>query len=185
MMLRSLAICLPLVRGAESGEEVFNTFGRHSNGTLIHRYGFAEADNELVSVQVEAGLVDEILEAAGSKCTVSKAAKALQERLVDEILEVAGSKCTVSKAAKALQERRVADRRRDDRAPPTLAGGVALTIPSRYVGAWVDVQNSSAQVSDSRPSTQVSHQKNWTPEGVVYRAQGPALGSWKDRPPAA
>ena len=24
-----------------------------------------------------------------------------------------------------------------------------------------------------------------TPAGVVYRAQGPALGSWEDRPPAA
>ena len=28
-------------------------------------------------------------------------------------------------------------------------------------------------------------QKKGTPVGVVYRAQGPALGSWEDRPPAA
>eukprot|EP00959_Pyramimonas_sp_CCMP1952_P013232 279240-Pyramimonas_sp.AAC.1 len=40
---------------------------------------------------------------------------------------------------------------------------------------------------ENRPlvSANREEQEKGTPVGVVYRAHGPALGSWEDRPPAA
>ena len=45
------------MRGVKKGEEVFNTFGVHGNAHLIHKYGFAEMDNEHVFVQIAPQLV--------------------------------------------------------------------------------------------------------------------------------
>mmetsp|Transcript_33686 Transcript_33686/g.46641 ORF Transcript_33686/g.46641 Transcript_33686/m.46641 type:complete len:335 (+) Transcript_33686:1-1005(+) len=69
-------IDITTVHEAEAGKELFNTFGIHSNGTLIHRYGFAEADNELVTVQIDTSLVDEVL----GKDAVKKAAAAFEQQ---------------------------------------------------------------------------------------------------------
>eukprot|EP00976_Prorocentrum_cordatum_P088073 1187164-Prorocentrum_minimum.AAC.1 len=52
------------------------------------------------------------------------------------------------------------------------------------VGPLVDLLRSGSSAG-KEGMTQSSHQKKGTPAGVVNRAQGPALGSWEDRPPAA
>jgi hypothetical protein len=69
-------LTISMVKAAAHGEEVFNTFGRHSNGTLLHRYGFAEWDNDLVTVQIDAATVDA---AFGGERVVAAAAAALEQ----------------------------------------------------------------------------------------------------------
>jgi hypothetical protein len=56
-------------------------FGKHSNGTLLHRYGFAEWDNDLVTVQIDAATVDI---AFGGEAVVAAAAKALKQPWTDD-----------------------------------------------------------------------------------------------------
>lgn len=65
-----------MVKAAAHGEELFNTFGRHSNGTLLHRYGFAEWHNDLVTVQIDAATVDAAFD---GERVVAAAAAALKQ----------------------------------------------------------------------------------------------------------
>lgn len=69
-------LTISMVKAAARGEEVFNTFGKHSNGTLLHRYGFAEWDNDLVTVQIDAATVDAAFD---GERVVAAAAAALKQ----------------------------------------------------------------------------------------------------------
>lgn len=40
------------------GEEVMNTYGRHSNAALLHMYGFTETDNPYDEVLVRIQFTD-------------------------------------------------------------------------------------------------------------------------------
>ncbi|KAL5704129.1 hypothetical protein ACHQM5_022601 [Ranunculus cassubicifolius] len=46
-----------IVKGAKSGEEVFNTYGTMGNAALLHRYGFTEPDNSYDIVNIELNMV--------------------------------------------------------------------------------------------------------------------------------
>ena len=52
-----------LVRDVARGGEVFNTFGIHGNSHLIHKYGFAELDNDHVTVFIKPSLMIETFSA--------------------------------------------------------------------------------------------------------------------------
>ena len=45
--------------------------------------------------------------------------------------------------------------------------------------------SASICVDGTGVSTEARREEKGTPVGVVYRAQGPALGSWEVQPPAA
>ena len=47
-----------VVQDAEEGEELFNTFGMHGNAALLHKYGFAEPDNCLNTVKIDAEMLE-------------------------------------------------------------------------------------------------------------------------------
>lgn len=51
-------LTMVVVKDAEMGEELFNTFGMHGNAALLHKYGFAEPDNCLNTVKIDAEMLE-------------------------------------------------------------------------------------------------------------------------------
>jgi hypothetical protein len=66
-----------VVQPCKAGEEVFNTYGRHTNTYLLNRYGFAELDNPSDVVVVTMDEVSDGVQKSGASLSV----KQLQERL--------------------------------------------------------------------------------------------------------
>ena len=54
-------LTLTATRHAAVGEELFNTFGDHGNALLLHKYGFAEWENDAGGVTVSPEIVGELL----------------------------------------------------------------------------------------------------------------------------
>ena len=54
-------LTLTATRAAKVGEELFNTFGDHGNALLLHKYGFAEWDNDAGGVTISPEIVGELL----------------------------------------------------------------------------------------------------------------------------
>ena len=54
-------LTLTATRHAAVGEELFNTFGNHGNALLLHKYGFAEWENDAGGVTVSPEIVGELL----------------------------------------------------------------------------------------------------------------------------
>ena len=54
-------LTLTATRAANVGEELFNTFGDHGNALLLHKYGFAEWDNDAGGVTISPEIVGELL----------------------------------------------------------------------------------------------------------------------------
>ena len=49
-------------RGAtRAGDELFNTFGRQNDASLLHKYGFCERDNAHCTVGLDVKLVERAL----------------------------------------------------------------------------------------------------------------------------
>ena len=55
---RKDVLTMVVVQDAEEGEELFNTFGMHGNAALLHKYGFAEPDNCLNTVKIDAEMLE-------------------------------------------------------------------------------------------------------------------------------
>eukprot|EP00959_Pyramimonas_sp_CCMP1952_P082850 1731556-Pyramimonas_sp.AAC.1 len=66
-------------------------------------------------------------------------------------------------------------------------GRLLLAVPFLTANPWAYISRSFDLGAEPLPSMPSPYrpQKKGTLAGVVYRAQGPALGSWEDRPPAA
>ncbi|KND02469.1 protein-lysine N-methyltransferase [Spizellomyces punctatus DAOM BR117] len=64
---------MTVVRPCKTGEEVFNTYGNHSNAALLNRYGFAEEENPFDEVKVS---MDDIVMSLEGKMPL----KRIQER---------------------------------------------------------------------------------------------------------
>ena len=72
------------VRHIEAGEEVFNTYGEHSNADLLHMYGFIERDedanaNDCVEMGVEC-MRDALRIQMGDEKSVDELVRVLRER---------------------------------------------------------------------------------------------------------
>lgn len=66
-----------VIQSCRAGEEVFNTYGHHTNTYLLNRYGFAELDNMYDVVVVSMDEISDAVQTSGASPSV----KQLEERL--------------------------------------------------------------------------------------------------------
>ena len=82
---RKDVLTMVVVRDAEEGEELFNTFGMHGNAALLHKYGFAEPDNCLNTVKIDAEMLEMGFE---EEVSLSIAEDLFKDRDMQELYEI-------------------------------------------------------------------------------------------------
>ena len=78
-------LTMVVVKDAEKGEELFNTFGMHGNAALLHKYGFAEPDNCLNTVKIDAEMLETGFD---EKTSIAIAEVLFKDREMSEFYEI-------------------------------------------------------------------------------------------------